>query len=153
MSSAYIDGFVQERLNSIVNTLEVCLSCTNPSISRMQLYQSVKVIFFMSFSMTLYYWHIRLSRDVDCLVCICLATSPSAKIILTSVVWLVLLLCFHGRTYKMWTWWPLTVMMVCTETVRLYHLLPGVVLQELGCPCLMFHKNLVKTFGFGYNKI
>ena len=29
----YINGLVQERCNSIANTLELCLSCTNPSIS------------------------------------------------------------------------------------------------------------------------
>ena len=28
----YIDGLVQERHNSIANALELCLSCTNPSI-------------------------------------------------------------------------------------------------------------------------
>ena len=28
----YIDGLVQERRNSIANALELCLSCTNPSI-------------------------------------------------------------------------------------------------------------------------
>ena len=28
----HIDGFVQERRNSIVNTLQLRLSCTNPSI-------------------------------------------------------------------------------------------------------------------------
>ena len=28
----YINGLVQERSNSIANTLELCLSCTNPSI-------------------------------------------------------------------------------------------------------------------------
>ena len=30
--SVYIDGFVQKRRNSIANTLELRLSCTNPSI-------------------------------------------------------------------------------------------------------------------------
>ena len=30
--SHHIDGLVQERHNSIANTLELCLSCTNPSI-------------------------------------------------------------------------------------------------------------------------
>ena len=29
----HFDGSVQERHNSIANTLELCLSCTNPSIS------------------------------------------------------------------------------------------------------------------------
>ena len=28
----YLDGLVQERRNSIANALELCLSCTNPSI-------------------------------------------------------------------------------------------------------------------------
>ena len=28
----YFDGLVQERPNSIANALELCLSCTNPSI-------------------------------------------------------------------------------------------------------------------------
>ena len=28
----YVDGLVQERRNSIANALELCLSCTNPSI-------------------------------------------------------------------------------------------------------------------------
>ena len=32
--SLYIDGLVQERRNSIANALELCLSCTNPSILR-----------------------------------------------------------------------------------------------------------------------
>ena len=31
-SKTYIDGSVQERHNSIANALELCLSCTNPSI-------------------------------------------------------------------------------------------------------------------------
>ena len=30
--SPHIDGLVQKRHNSIANTLELCLSCTNPSI-------------------------------------------------------------------------------------------------------------------------
>ena len=30
-SSPHIDGLVQERRNSIANTLELCLSCNNPS--------------------------------------------------------------------------------------------------------------------------
>ena len=29
---AHIDGLVQERRNSTANALELCLSCTNPSI-------------------------------------------------------------------------------------------------------------------------
>ena len=29
--SAHIDGLVQERCNCIVNALELCLCCTNPS--------------------------------------------------------------------------------------------------------------------------
>ena len=32
--AVYIDGLVQERRNSIANTLELRLSCTNPSIQR-----------------------------------------------------------------------------------------------------------------------
>ena len=28
----YVDGLVQERRNSIANALELCLSCTNPSV-------------------------------------------------------------------------------------------------------------------------
>ena len=32
VSKIYIDGLVQERRNSIANTLELRLSCTNPSI-------------------------------------------------------------------------------------------------------------------------
>ena len=32
LNSRHIDGLVQERRNSIANALELCLSCTNPSI-------------------------------------------------------------------------------------------------------------------------
>ena len=32
----HIEGLVQERRKSIVNALELCLSCTNPSICVMQ---------------------------------------------------------------------------------------------------------------------
>ena len=35
-SKPYIDGSVLERLNSIANTLELHLSCTNPSISEFE---------------------------------------------------------------------------------------------------------------------
>ena len=33
-AESYFDGLMQERLNSIANTLELHLSCTNPLISR-----------------------------------------------------------------------------------------------------------------------
>ena len=33
LSSQYVDGLVQERRNSIANTLELRLSCTNPSMN------------------------------------------------------------------------------------------------------------------------
>ena len=38
------DGLVQERLNSIVNALEICLSCTNPLIQYMP--QNLSVVLF-----------------------------------------------------------------------------------------------------------
>ena len=45
-----IDGLEQEKCNSIVNTLELCLSCTNPSIC----------------SLESYWWQVRLVQLMTC---------------------------------------------------------------------------------------
>ena len=37
----YIDGLVQEKRNSIANALEICLSCTNPSIQDKEAWQAL----------------------------------------------------------------------------------------------------------------
>ena len=38
-STLHINGLVQERRNSIASTLELCLSCTNPSICYIYMHQ------------------------------------------------------------------------------------------------------------------
>ena len=48
MQSQHIDRLVQERCNSIVNTLELCLSCTNPSIWNMSAHDPINQNIFPS---------------------------------------------------------------------------------------------------------
>ena len=39
----HVDGFVRERRNSIANTLELCLSCTNPSMYQRQFHNPQEI--------------------------------------------------------------------------------------------------------------